>query len=150
MEGKRALQELKKFILFLFILAVFISGSVLTSQFGPNEYKYEDSTFDYEVDPVSGFTSWAENQDIVLDQHSHTLYSDGRLTVEQNIMWHINHHFNAMVLTDHDTLANQDDLNAMKEKYQDDIVLIQGIEWTTYRIHLNFLGVSEWTLDIPN
>ena len=38
----------------------------------------------------------------------------------------------------------------MKEKYKDQIILIQGIEWTTGRIHMNFLGLSEWDLDIPS
>jgi hypothetical protein len=138
--------------LFWFVLfsGIIIAGSVLTYEFGPKKYRYQNDSFNYEFQPPQGFTEWAAQQDIILDQHSHTLYSDGVLTVEQNIQWHIAQGFNAMVLTDHDNIRNKRDLDSLRNKYKDQIVLIQGIEYTTGRIHMNILGITEWKLRIPD
>ncbi|MHA1112155.1 MAG: PHP domain-containing protein [Promethearchaeota archaeon] len=136
---------LKNFGIFMLIVVIAMVPSILLSTLGPREYRYEDNSFD-------GFeyvVPEAENYSIVFDQHSHTLYSDGILTVEQNVKWHIAHGFNAMVLTDHNNLRNSKDLQEIAAEYASEFILIQGIEWTTGRIHMNFLGISEWNLRIP-
>ncbi|MBD3353661.1 MAG: hypothetical protein GF364_19410 [Candidatus Lokiarchaeota archaeon] len=132
------------FILFIFITALVITSGVLLSQFGPYKTKYSDNSFDF-TSPVP--SEIADNNNIILDQHSHTLFSDGVLTVEQNILWHIAHGFNACIITDHNTLDNKDVLAQMAEKYKNEIIIIQGMEWTTNRIHMNFLGLNNWSTD---
>ncbi len=119
-----------------------IVSSVLIAYYPPAQYNYTDESFNFELKPEYNETQF----NIVFDHHSHTKYSDGILTVEHNILWHIAHGFNAMALSDHNTLDNADELAIMVNKYKDQIVIIQGFEWTTNRIHLNFIGISE---DIP-
>ena len=96
----------------MLIVMIVMVPSILLSVFGPREYKYQDDSFDEFEYAVPE----AENYSIIFDQHSHTKYSDGILTVEQNIKWHIAHGFNAMVLTDHNNLRNSKDLQEMATK----------------------------------
>jgi hypothetical protein len=87
---------------------------------------------------------------VVFDHHSHTIYSDGTLTVRQNIEWHKIMGYNALAITDHNNMRHRDDLLEIKEEYaQKGIILYSGFEWTTIRIHLNFLGISEWEERVP-
>ena len=129
----------------MLVFVVILIPSVLFSTIGPREYRYLDDSFD-------GFeyvVPEAENFSISFDSHSHTKYSDGILTVEQNVKWHIAHGFNAMVLTDHNNLRNSKDVQAVAAVYASEFILIQGLEWTSSRIHMNIIGISEWDLRIP-
>lgn len=82
---------------------------------------------------------------LIYDHHSHTHYSDGKLTIKQNVEWHIAMGFNALTITDHNNMRHLEKINKIKEEYiEKDILITSGIEWTTTRLHLNFLGVSKW------
>ncbi|MHA2358401.1 MAG: CehA/McbA family metallohydrolase, partial [Candidatus Heimdallarchaeaceae archaeon] len=87
---------------------------------------------------------------VLFDQHSHTKYSDGVLTVRQNIEWHISLGYNAFTLTDHNTLRNSADIQELAEEYKEEIIIIQGMEWTSNRLHMNIIGLSHWDLKISN
>ena len=41
---------------------------------------------------------------VIYDHHSHTYYSDGALTIRQNIEWHIAMGYNALTITDHNNM----------------------------------------------
>ncbi|MFO8018288.1 MAG: CehA/McbA family metallohydrolase [Promethearchaeia archaeon] len=115
---------------------------------GPTPYSYAADDWK-DVDSISP-PGYNESQyNVILDQHSHTLYSDGYLTVKQNIEWHISMGYNTIIFTDHNTLENKEDINELQNEYEN-LVLIQGMEWTTDRIHMNFLGISEWGSEIPS
>jgi hypothetical protein len=87
---------------------------------------------------------------VVFDHHSHTIYSDGTLTVRQNVEWHRIMGYNALAITDHNNMRHRDDLSEIKEEYaQKGMILSSGFEWTTIRIHLNFLGISKWDERVP-
>jgi hypothetical protein len=131
---------------FLFII---ILVSVLVDNYGPDQYSFRNESFGSPFQPPDGFSAWAAQQEIILDQHSHTLFSDGKLTVEQNVLWHLDHGFNVTFFTDHNTIKNSAEIAEIRAKYADRILLIQGIEWTTAGIHMNFLGINEWTERIP-
>ncbi|MBN2154651.1 MAG: CehA/McbA family metallohydrolase [Candidatus Lokiarchaeota archaeon] len=135
---------LKNFGIFMLIVVIIMVPSILLSVYGPRQYKYDDNSFEWTYSVPE-----ASESNIIFDQHSHTKYSDGILTVRQNILWHIAHGFNAMVLTDHNNLRNSDDLQELALEYTSEFIIIQGMEWTTNRIHLNFLGISDWDLRIP-
>ncbi len=96
-----------------------------------------DSAFEYRHVP-----DFLPKEGFFLDTHSHTLASDGKMTPEQNIRWHIANGFHAFVLTDHNTGKNNAAILALQQKYPQ-ITIIPGYEWTTERVHLNFLGVSD-------
>src|SRR6056297_1999106 len=128
---------LKRFFIFLFFTTLIMASSVVTSLFGPPQTKYTDDSFDWSYKPVGESTGGGYN--VLVDTHSHTLYSDGILTVEQNIKWHIANGFNVSVITDHDTWAHIPEVREMQEKYKDDIILFAGSEWTTNVIHMNII-----------
>ena len=66
---------------------------------------------------------------ILMDTHAHTLYSDGKMTTEQTVLWHIANGFKVMVLSDHNTTKGNPELKELQKKYPE-ILLIPGIEWT--------------------
>jgi predicted metal-dependent phosphoesterase TrpH len=145
---KKILHFSIRFGLFLFISTVIITGSILVHTSGPEQYLYGDNDWkDADAITPPGYNESQHN--VILDQHSHTLYSDGALTVKQNIEWHIALGYNTIVFTDHNTLKNKEDIKELQKEY-DDMVFIQGMEYTTNRIHMNFLGISEWDLKIPS
>ena len=80
---------------------------------------------------------------VLFDHHSHTYYSDGKLLVRQNIEWHISLGFTTMAITDQNTLDNAEEIKELAEEYTDEIIVFDGMEWTTARVHLNFIGISD-------
>ncbi|KAF9294844.1 hypothetical protein BGZ74_011073 [Mortierella antarctica] len=93
-------------------------------------------------------SSFGNEYDVLLDGHSHTTYSDGRMTPETLIKWHIANGYNAVIVTDHNNIKGG--LVAQKiakEKYADQITVIPGMELTCCRLHMNLIGINE-TIDI--
>lgn len=86
----------------------------------------------------------ASKYNIRLDTHFHTTHSDGVMGVEEGILWHLATGFNAFFITDHDTLSNAADVARLREKYRDRILVMQGLEITTERGHVNVLGLKSW------
>jgi predicted metal-dependent phosphoesterase TrpH len=87
---------------------------------------------------------------IIFDQHSHTHYSDGSLTIKQNVEWHIAMGYNSLAITDHNNMRHLEKIKDIKREYlKKGILIISGIEWTTIRGHFNFLGISKWDERIP-
>jgi predicted metal-dependent phosphoesterase TrpH len=87
---------------------------------------------------------------VVFDHHSHTHFSDGVLSIKQNVEWHIAMGYNAIAITDHNNMRHLDKLKEVKEEYiQKGILILSGIEWTTIRLHLNFVGIPKWNERIP-
>ena len=149
-DKKGILKFVTRFFIFIFIVAFIITGSILVHEFGPSQKLYSDDNW-ANLTPYDAPHVNISQYNVVLDQHSHTLFSDGVLTVKQNIEWHISMGFNAIVITDHNTVANKADIDSLKADYlAEGIIIIQGIEWTTGRIHMNILGVTEWNLPIPS
>lgn len=141
MDRKQQIRQIMgRFIVFVLASGVIIAGSVLMSQFGPSEYKYTDSSFNWEYDP----TPLSADNNIIFDQHSHTLYSDGILTVRQNVLWHLANGFNACMITDHNTMDHKAEVEQVAAEFADEIIVMVGMEWTTNRLHMNFLGLDDW------
>ena len=87
---------------------------------------------------------------VVFDHHSHTNYSDGALTIKQNVEWHIAMGFNAIAITDHNNMRHLEEIDNVREEYgKKGFLILSGIEWTTNKIHLNLLGLTEWEEKIP-
>ncbi|MFW9879279.1 MAG: PHP domain-containing protein [Candidatus Thorarchaeota archaeon] len=51
---------------------------------------------------------------VVFDQHSHTIFSDGALTIKQNVEWHIAMGYNALAITDHNNMSHLREINKFK------------------------------------
>ena len=151
MVSKRGIGKfIARFWIFIFIVAGIIAAAILVHEYGPNQLLYSDDDWE-DLTPYTPTHENASQYNVVLDQHSHTLYSDGHLTVRQNIEWHISMGFNCIIITDHNTVANKADIKSLKEEYADDgIIIIQGMEWTSNRIHMNVLGITKWDVAIPS
>ncbi len=141
---------LGRFFLYFFLVAGIIAGSVLMNIFGPSQKLYRDDNW-ANLTPSTVPYENISQYNVVFDQHSHTLHSDGVLTVKQNIEWHISMGFNCVVITDHNTLSQKYNIDEVKAEYlARNVIIILGMEWTTNRIHMNFLGLTEWNLPIPS
>ncbi|MHA1932270.1 MAG: CehA/McbA family metallohydrolase [Promethearchaeota archaeon] len=82
---------------------------------------------------------------VVFDHHSHTKFSDGALTIKQNVEWHIAMGYNAITITDHNNMHHLEEIDNVRDEYAGrGILILSGIEWTTNKIHLNLLGLSKW------
>lgn len=81
---------------------------------------------------------------IYFDPHSHTTFSDGNATPEQNLLWHIEKGFNAIAVTDHNNIVGALETQRIaREKYNDTIKVLVGTEWTTNRIHMSLIGINK-------
>ncbi len=138
---------LKHILILLLVQSVIISFSALIHVYGPREYIYYDDSWET-VEPYIPETNITYN--ILLDQHTHSTYSDGFLSIRQNIEWHIAVGFTALVISDHNTLSNSEEIQQLADEYKDEIIVLQGMEWTTRRLHMNLIGINEWSLEIPS
>jgi len=72
------------------------------------------------------------------DIHTHTVASDGVLTVEELAAHARRHRLDFLAITDHNQMSTSTILNLIPG-----ITLIPGVEWTHYQGHANFLGVDQ-------
>ncbi|KAG0366119.1 Polymerase/histidinol phosphatase-like protein [Gamsiella multidivaricata] len=137
------------------ILAVLIASTIMYSlrEGQPESLDYAQvNDFDWTpINPRGYLKPWNETfgdqWDVLLDGHSHSRYSDGRMGSETLLKWHIANGYNALVVSDHNTVAGG--LAAQKialEKYADKITVIPAMELTCCRLHMNLIGINE-TID---
>lgn len=138
MSSKRKISfgYLKKLLKYYLIIAIIIGLSVLINQFGPPEVIYRNEDFSWKnIPPQANASRW----NVYLDAHSHSIGSDGILTPEQSILWHIAQGYNAMILTDHNTFAKcEETRNLARTKYNNSIKVLIGMEWG-HGIHINII-----------
>lgn len=83
-----------------------------------------------------GFT-FKERRLLIGDVHTHTIASDGVLTVEELAVHAQRHGLDFLAITDHNQMISTERLSGVTG-----ITLIPGVEWTHYQGHANFLGVD--------
>ena len=137
---------IKHLVVFTVIVGLILAVSVILNVFGPPQFIYSDTSWEDTVPYVPDTTV---KYDVLIDQHSHSKYSDGKLTIRQNIEWHMSLGFTVVVITDHNTMENAEDTKLLAEEYKNRCIVIQGMEWTTNRVHLSFIGLEEWDFKIP-
>jgi hypothetical protein len=126
------------FFIFTFVVAAIVVAGIVAENNAPPMYSYS-SGFD-SGNPYMPPEFNKTNYNILFDQHSHTTASDGDLTVEENLLWHISQGYNACVLTDHGTFENSYIMRDLaRNSYNDTIKILIGEEWSTDRIHMNFI-----------
>ncbi|KAG9320296.1 hypothetical protein KVV02_008062 [Mortierella alpina] len=150
------LRPLCRLLLLAVILAVLIASTLLYSfRSRRPELSNYSAVQDFEWTPINPRSylspmnaSFGDQYDVLLDGHSHTTYSDGRMTPETLLKWHIANGYNAVIVSDHNTieggLATQ---KLAQEKYADKITVIPAMELTCCRLHMNLIGINE-TIDI--
>lgn len=87
-------------------------------------------------------TELAENE-YLFDFHVHTYMSDGFLSPEDRVQWYIQAGINGAAFTDHENQRGYERAKTYVELNSLDFHVIQGQEYTTDTIHLNYFGVSD-------
>ncbi|KAI8336986.1 Polymerase/histidinol phosphatase-like protein [Chlamydoabsidia padenii] len=114
----------------------------------PQEEDFSQLTFDWRVDPSSYLIPYNQSfqYNVLLDGHSHSTYSDGKMNVKQLLDWHIANGYNAVMVTDHNTIDGglyAEQLALQDDYYREKIVVIPGMEYSCCRIHMNLIGINQ-------
>ncbi|KAI9310944.1 Polymerase/histidinol phosphatase-like protein [Dichotomocladium elegans] len=138
-------------ITLIIIVGVLIAiglGLTYTDGLPPSE-DYTKLTFDWTLDPSSYLTPFNTTfgpYNILLDGHSHSKYSDGSMNVAQLLDWHIANGYNAVIVSDHNTIRGglaAEKLALQDDRYKDKIVVIPAIEYSSCRIHMNLINIDK-------
>ncbi|KAI7826813.1 Polymerase/histidinol phosphatase-like protein [Kickxella alabastrina] len=109
--------------------------------------KYDSMEFDWQLDPRSYLKPMNPNftqYNILLDAHLHTTYSDGVLSPKQAVEFALANGYNAVIVTDHQTVDGALAARAYAEEHlQGRMTVIPGMEYTCCRIHMNLIGINE-------
>ncbi|KAF2078221.1 hypothetical protein CYY_000511 [Polysphondylium violaceum] len=137
------------FLVFVTLIVAVISVIIYNTpprRYTGSNIEWPDASYDprnltiFDSDAFDGM----DKINVFMDPHSHSSFSDGTLSPEQLIKWHILQGYNVMCMTDHNTIKGG--LEAVKiaqEKYSEKIVVIPGIEWTNCRCHLGLIGITK-------
>lgn len=86
--------------------------------------------------PLEPFSPWLRGE-----LHCHTWHSDGELSPDRLVGRAVERGMDFLAVTDHNTIAAQ----RVLEQIQDPgVLLIRGVESTTYKGHFNIWGIREW------
>ncbi|CAO3688321.1 unnamed protein product [Rhizopus stolonifer] len=140
-------------LLFRIITLIVILGVLIGLGLGlrytdglPRSEDFSNLQFDWKINPgdtLKPFNASFE-YNVLLDGHTHTVYSDGKMSVRQLLDWHLANGYNAIIVTDHNTV--QGGLQAEKlalAEYNQSIVVIPGMEYSSCRIHMNLIDINE-------
>lgn len=72
--------------------------------------------------------------------HTHTMHSDGQQTLSELAAGAVKLGFDAIALTDHNTMSGLEDREGVSSRY--DLFIIPGMEWTTFYGHMMTLGLN--------
>ncbi|EGC39515.1 hypothetical protein DICPUDRAFT_74920 [Dictyostelium purpureum] len=150
-QGKEVLTSIGIQLIFLAIVIGIIAPiTIVIYNNEPRKY-LDDSivinnidTLTFDPRNMTTFDTMLEKPNIFLNPHTHTTYSDGSLSPELAIQWHIANGYNVMFMTEHNRInGGLEGERIAKEKYSDKIIVIPGVEWTNCRCHLGLIGIRE-------
>ncbi|CAO0793482.1 unnamed protein product [Mucor circinelloides] len=112
----------------------------------PKPEDFSKLKFDWKINPRDYLTPYNTTfqYNTLMNGHAHSTYSDGKMNVRQLLDWHLANGYNAVMVTDHNTIEGG--LAAEKlalAEYNNSIVVIPGMEYTCCRIHMNFIDINE-------
>ncbi|KAI9500939.1 Polymerase/histidinol phosphatase-like protein [Coemansia spiralis] len=135
------------FLTIVIILLLVAVGIPVSDNGVPQPGDYSKMQFNWQTDPrsyLSPMNSSFTDYNILLDAHLHTTYSDGVLSPKQVVEYAMANGFNAIIVTDHQTVSGSIAAREYaEENYSDKITVITGMEYTCCRIHMNFIGINE-------
>ncbi|KAJ1845748.1 hypothetical protein LPJ70_002369 [Coemansia sp. RSA 2708] len=142
------LHFLQVLVLSIIVILLLVAVGIPVSDNGvPQPGDYTQMEFKWTTDPrsyLSPMNSTFGDYNVLLDAHLHTTYSDGVLSPKQVIEYAIANGYNAIIVTDHQTVEGSLVAKEYAEKhYRDQITVITGMEYTCCRIHMNLIGINE-------
>ncbi len=86
-----------------------------------------------------------DDNEFLFDFHVHTDYSDGWLTVEDRVLWYIDHGISGAAFSDHDNTRGGIGARSFVEQCGLDFTVMIAQEWTDHEndIHMNIFGLTE-------
>ncbi|KAJ2891339.1 hypothetical protein IWW38_003663 [Coemansia aciculifera] len=134
-------------IAILVILIMVAIGIPVNDNGVPLPGDYTKMEFDWQLDPrsyLTPFNTSFTDYNVLLDAHLHTTYSDGVLSPQQAIEFSLANGFNAIIVSDHQTVAGSLAAKEYAEQhFADRITVITAMEYTCCRIHMNLIGINE-------
>ncbi|PIA13060.1 PHP domain-like protein, partial [Coemansia reversa NRRL 1564] len=135
-------------VLAIIVILLLVAVGIPVSDNGvPQPADYTNMEFNWKINPRSYLKPMNPNYtdyNILLDAHLHTTYSDGVLSPKQVIEFALANGYNAIIVTDHQTVKGSVVAKEYAEKYhKDEITVITGMEYTCCRIHMNLIGINE-------
>ncbi|MFO8019899.1 MAG: hypothetical protein R6U96_14840 [Promethearchaeia archaeon] len=119
-------RELGYFFCFLFLL-VTVNILLLTTLF-----------------PLGKIETEKEDNEILVDFHSHTTLSDGWLSPEERVRWYLDQGIDVAAISDHQTTDGGKKASKFVQENDLPLKIIIAQEYTTsYGIHLNIYGIEE-------
>ncbi len=92
--------------------------------------------------------------ELLLDFHVHTTFSDGWLTPEERVMWYIDHGIDGAAFSDHDNLRGSEAAQAFVEVNNLDFIVIKAEEWTDHDrdtgLHMNIFGLNKTIIPLES
>lgn len=79
---------------------------------------------------------------VACELHTHTLHSDGRQTLRELAEGAVKLGFDAIALTDHNTMSGLIGKEEVEREYG--LTIVPGMEWTTFYGHMVTIGLSEY------
>ncbi len=79
----------------------------------------------------------------LIDFHAHTVFSDGFYSPAGVIQLMIENGFHGCVVSDHDNIQGALEAERIARQNYPDFLVIPGLEFTTDRVHLVFIGIRE-------
>ncbi|KAJ2808780.1 hypothetical protein H4R20_000638 [Coemansia guatemalensis] len=142
------LHFIKVVVLAIIVILLLVAVGIPVSDNGvPQPADYTNMEFNWKIDPRSYLKPMNPNYtdyNILLDAHLHTTYSDGVLSPKQVIEFALANGYNAIIVTDHQTVEGSLATKEYAERhYKDEITIITGMEYTCCRIHMNLIGINE-------
>lgn len=153
--GNALLRELRPGLVARFLTAVVIITVLIVIsinlQFAdrPNEYDDQSVAFDFATNfsAIQDLEIWDQSYSIddsfKIETHSHSTRSDGNMNPTQLIAWAHAYGFNALFLSDHNTLSGTTEVQALADRLN--ILVIPAIEYSCCRIHMNLINVTDTT-----
>jgi len=85
------------------------------------------------------------SDEVLIDLHVHTTYSDGWLTPEQRVLWYIEQGISIAAFSDHDNRRGAIAAQAFVAQMGLDFTVLMAEEWTDHAndIHMNIYGLDE-------
>lgn len=86
-----------------------------------------------------------DDNEFLFDFHVHTTMSDGWLTVEERVLWYIEHGITGAAFSDHDNTRGCRTARNFVEQNGLNFTVIIAEEWTDHEnnIHMNYYGLTE-------
>ncbi|MCP4136405.1 MAG: PHP domain-containing protein [bacterium] len=153
MNNNNFLKRLGNLFLFLVFSILVIRVSIHLYLKIPSPHVYKNGEWEWKYVPEYD----KKRGNIRFDPHSHSTYSNGVLSPEQCIQYHIAMGFNACVISDKlkKNSGWEGSVEAQKiarKKYKDEIKVLVGLEYTSHRGHLNVVfppGKNSFKNKIP-